>query len=329
MRLQLLRPALLRLLPSACADCHLLRLYRASSPSTCVSGASTRLILRANLRLSSAYSAGSIIVLRSPLALQASFRDHPSDSSFRLSDCTFVRFCFPIVLRLAPLPNRSASFSARRQLAPPTKPPTLLSCSPDQLAPIVQTFRPHLPPRRQLAPPNGLPILLSCSTRDLRPSSSFLASSSITASACAFDASPILLPDRSPACAFVQPFRLTFRTADQLAPPAVLPDLPSCPHIFSLRRTRELFSLAFHSSERLAPSIEFPALPSCLIARLAPCDRPFSLTFLPDCQFPGCLPPPALPSVFSSALASGSAAGPSFRFELPTLTDCRLSGPSI
>jgi hypothetical protein len=75
--------------------------------------------------------------------------------------------------------------------------------------------------------------------------------------------------------------------------------------------------------------MKLSALPSCLAAQLAPRDRPFSLTFLPDCRFPGCLPPQALPLAFSSALASGSALGPSFRFELPTLADCRLSGISI
>jgi len=46
--------------------------------------------------------------------------------------------------------------------------------------------------------------------------------------------------------------------------------------------------------------------------------RPFSLTFLPDCRLPGCLPPLALPLVFSPALAFDSALGPSVRFVRPT-----------
>lgn len=111
-RLQFPRAALLRSLHPTCVDCRFLRLCRASSPSTCVSSGSARLILRANLRLSVASSAGSIIVLRSPLSLRASFRDHPSDFSFRLLNNPFVRFCIPIELQLAPSPNRSASRSA-------------------------------------------------------------------------------------------------------------------------------------------------------------------------------------------------------------------------
>jgi hypothetical protein len=57
-------------------------------------------------------SAGLAIALRLPLSLRTSFRGHPSDSSFRLSDCPFVRYCFPVALQLAPSLNRSASRSA-------------------------------------------------------------------------------------------------------------------------------------------------------------------------------------------------------------------------
>lgn len=39
-------------------------------------------------------------------------------------------------------PTGSPRLQLRRQLAPPTEPPTLLSCSYDRLAPMVRTFRP-------------------------------------------------------------------------------------------------------------------------------------------------------------------------------------------
>ena len=53
-----------------------------------------------------------------------------SGSAFRLRSS--LRLCPTVPPRL----------QLRRQLAPPTEPPTLLSCSYDRLAPMVRTFRP-------------------------------------------------------------------------------------------------------------------------------------------------------------------------------------------
>jgi len=186
---------------------------------TCVSGASARLIPRANLRLSVASSAGSIIVLRSLLALRASFRDHPSGSSFRLSDNPFVRFCFPITLQLAPLPNRLASPSAPS----PACTADLASNSAVLSVRAVCAARKNLPasssaassactverasdsavlPDARLAPPIKLSGLIFDSYRQLAPSVDLR----------------FLRCDRSPACAFARSFRLTFRDVHQLAP---------------------------------------------------------------------------------------------------------------
>jgi hypothetical protein len=180
-----------------------------------------------------------------------------------------------------------------------------------------RTFRPHLPPRRQLAPPTGLPILLSCSRFDLRlpvePSGLTFNLRRLAPSvdlrfcfAIALGLAPLTDHSASPSALPVSLRReLRFRIC-----------LPASP--LGLRRLVRPFSLSIGPVDRLAPSTGFRILPSCLTAPLALRDRPSSVTFLPDCRFLDCLHPLALPSVFPSALASGSTADPSVRFELPT-----------
>jgi hypothetical protein len=166
----------------------------------------------------------------------------------------------------------------RRQLAPPTEPLALLSCPsidlrrsnepsgltvnsvvslhrrlsvqfcyPARRSTCVSrpAFRPHLRSDRQLSPPTRFPVLL---------------------------------PGCSPACAFVQPLRLTFSTAGQLAPPTASPDLPSCPP-FDLRRTNEPSSLAFRSilSLRRRWNLRL-CLPACRLTCVA---RPAFQPYLP------------------------------------------------
>lgn len=258
------------------------------------------------------------------LAPPASLRGHPLDCNRRLSCSPFVRFCLTTGSGLRLHQIAWPRLWLCRRLAPWTEPPTLLSCPPARLAPCDRTFRPHLRSSRQLAPPTEAPILLSCPA--------FRLASRVEPSGLAFDprrlapvvhsgsASPIALRlapllDRSasPSALFVSLRREPrFRIC-----------LPASP--VGLRLPGQPFSLPFGCVDRLAPSTELPVLPSCLAARLALCDRPFSLTFLPDRRFPDCLRPLALPSVSSSALASDCAAGPSVRFDLRP-ADCRLSG---
>lgn len=127
-------------------------------------------------------------------------------------------------------------------------------------------------------------------------------------------ASPALLPGST--------FELTH---DCRSPP--LPARLSCS---ALRLRFEPASVTIHRTPATgSPAIVRQDLLTCQSTRLAPSDRPFSLTFLPDYQVPGCLPPLALSSASSSALASAYAADPSFRFELPTRAECRLSSSSI
>jgi hypothetical protein len=152
-----------------------------------------------------------------------------------------------------------------RQLAPPTEPPALLSCPSFGLRRSNRTFRPHLPlessactadrasesavlPGRltRVSQPAFRPLLRS--PRQLAPSVG----------------SPRLLRGCCPACAFSQPFRLTFRTVRKLAPRTALPDLPSCPRHSACAAWSGPFSLAFRSADRLAPSTELRPLPSCL-----------------------------------------------------------------
>jgi hypothetical protein len=74
--------------------------------------------------------------LRSPLALQASSRGHPSEANCRLLDNPFVRFCFPIALQLAPSPNRSASRSSPSPACTADQASRSAVLSVDWLAPI-------------------------------------------------------------------------------------------------------------------------------------------------------------------------------------------------
>jgi len=198
-----------------------------------------------------------------------------------------------------------------RRLAPPTKPPTLLSCSVDRLAPL----EPNLPASSSAAS--------SACTAERVSDSAVLPSRLTSSLPTGLPASPSIAPS---ACAsgWISGSASRLLSGLRLLP-TVPPHLPrgssACavslasgsaflPAYFQLAPNCGPFSLAFRSADRLAPSTELPGLPSCLAARLAPCDRPSSLTFLPDCRFPGCLPPPALLSAFSSALASGSRCEP-------------------
>jgi len=126
-------------------------------------------------------------VLRSPLALRASFRDHPSDSSFRLFDCPFVRFCFPIDLRLAPSSNRSASPSALHAACTAGRASSSAVLSVDRLAPL----EPNLPASSSAASSactaeRASDICCPAGPFDLRLPTDLPASPSIAPSACAF-----------------------------------------------------------------------------------------------------------------------------------------------
>lgn len=172
-----------------------------------------------------------MIILRIPASGSPTVPSSGSASRSRSS----LRLCSTVPPRL----------QLRRQLAPPTEPPTLLSCSYDRLAPMVRTFRLHLPPRRQLAPPNGLPILLSC--RAVRLAS--------------HDRPSGLSFDRSVSFRLRLDLRFCIAVAVQLAPSPNRSASPSAPFIslrrelrfriclparvFSLRRFYEPFSLTF------------------------------------------------------------------------------------
>jgi hypothetical protein len=127
-----------------------LRLCRAQLPSTCVAGASARLLLRANLRL--AVRLFCRLSQRAPLlSLRsgASFRGHPSDSNCRLFSNLFVRICVLAGFWLAPLPHRSASHS----VLPTTCAADGASCSavlparPTCVCPASLPASPSVPPR--------------------------------------------------------------------------------------------------------------------------------------------------------------------------------------
>jgi hypothetical protein len=132
-------------------------------------------------------------------------------------------------LRLgSPVPPR---VPLRRQLAPPTEPLALLSCPPIDL--------------RRSNEPSGLTVNSVVSLhRRLSLQFCFPARRSTCVSRPAFGPHllsdrqlspptrlPVLLPGCAPACAFLQPIRLTFSTAGQLAPPTAPSDLPSCPPV--------------------------------------------------------------------------------------------------
>jgi len=137
----------------------------------------------------------------------------------------------------------------------------------------------------------------------------------------ASDSSAIFRPDLRPgwvlACAAAPPLRLAFSpttacAADGSSCSAVLPAKPTCVCPASLPAFPSIPARAC-ARVRISGSA---FLPNHSGFRLK--GRPFSLTFLPDCRLPGCLPPLALPLVFSLALAFDSAVGPSVRFVRPT-----------
>jgi len=166
----------------------------------------------------------------------------------------------------------------RRQLAPPTTPLALLSCPSIDLRrsnePSGLTFNSAVSLHRQLS----FRFCCSCPPCDLRRPMSLQASPSIGSSAFAAARLPVLLPGCAPACAILQPIRLTFSTAGQLAPPTAPSDLPSCPP-FDLRRTDEPSSLAFGSilSLRRRWNLGF-CLPACRLTCVA---RPAFQPYLP------------------------------------------------
>lgn len=126
-------------------------------------------------------------MLRSRLALRASFRDHPSDSSFRLPDRPFVQFCFPIDLRLPPSSNRSASPSA--PACGLHRWPSLQFCCPvRRLACTSRTEPSGLIFRRVVSLHRRTDFRFCCPAGpfDLRLPTGLPASPSIAPSACAF-----------------------------------------------------------------------------------------------------------------------------------------------
>jgi len=242
----------------------------------------------------------------------------------RLSCSRFVRFCLTTGSGLRLHQTAWPRLRPCRRLAPSMEPRTLLSCPSLGLRLVIGPsgliFARVVSLHRRLMLRFCCPARCSTcvSRRAFRPclrSPRACAFGSISGSASpvALQLAPSLDRSASPSALFVSLRReLCFRIC-----------LPASP--VGLRLPGQPFSLSFGSVDRLAPSTELPVLPSCLAALLALCDRPFSLTFLPDRRFPDCLCPLALPSSSSSALASDSAAGPSVRFDLRP-ADCRLSG---
>jgi hypothetical protein len=126
-------------------------------------------------------------VLRSPLALRASSRGHPSEFSCRLSDNPFVRFCFPIKLQLAPSLNRSASRSSQSPACTADRASRSAVLSVDWLAPLesnlpasssARVVSLHRRPSFRFCCPAG--------SLDSRLATGLRASPSIAPSACAF-----------------------------------------------------------------------------------------------------------------------------------------------